>query len=312
MINVRRLLGMPNQSQTISYEIKGQLNAGIELSSYVMSINALSVLINETHKELKKGKDDHIEIKIKGVIQGSIISQIIINNSFINTIMDSGVTVQQILEIIGLSAGLSQITGLNLIETVKFMKGKKLKEEKKLKEGYALTNQDGDVKMVSEPVYNLLQNANIKDCIINITMPMNDINAEGVETVIDGKVTPIFSKKDYKPLRNFSGISNDNTVVQPEVEDYVTIHTAAFESKNWKFFVNGAVQWIEIEDEDFLISVKNGQKFAKGDTLNVIMQTTINDENGAIKRSTKIKRVLKIINKPQAESVFESDPSTDE
>jgi hypothetical protein len=300
------------------YKLNGQIDEGInvfELSPILLSVGTL---INEAHKTLYP-EDREIAVNIKPFQKGSFEINILlcaadILQQFLDFVKsDTGQNVSLVLAYLGYT---SQFSGINLIQLIYLMKGKKIKSIEPLESGEVRYHSDDNTSVtIVKQVDTLYQNCNIQQNIYGgLGRPLELPAIESIESFIkhNEDSTKVIHKKDIAPsIKEYSTAELCVTGEPETTENVRTIWvrpiTANLEGgpKSWSFR-SGEDEKItaNISDEEFLEIIKSGAKLSSMDKLLVIMKDKQIVRGPNISTSHEIIEVKKYLKGPEQEYLF--------
>lgn len=280
---------MESYDFSVRYFGSGLVNNSIPIRELAPSLLALSETLSDIQK-LKNPLEKPISLDIKATEKGSFIVDMVLTTDVLNKAVDflSGNGSTAVLN-------LSSYIGI-FLEVVHFIKEKKDKELKKQESigenKTRVTFEDGSSVEISNDSLNAYKNIEIRKNTKEVIEPLDKDGIDGIDFYRNKQEKVTISKSDYEYF----------DVPSPEEEDldittsitYLQIINVAFEHGKWKFS-NGDTQFFaDIDDKEFIKSVrKNFQQFGSTDLLKVELQTQqyINKE-GNLKSKYTVKKVL--------------------
>lgn len=156
---------------------------------------------------------------------------------------------------------------------------------------------DNRQEIVSQVVYQIYSNYDVRKNIYSTVKPLNEQGIDEFSIIEDGErvVTVYDDEALYFAPNNINVPLNEN--IQ---ETILIIESITFKEKNkWSFFDGSSSIKASILDEEFLTEIDNGKRFAKGDWLKVLLHKIQAEENGKLKTTYEITKVLEHIVKEQ-------------
>lgn len=277
----------------IKIKYEGQTHQ-IDATTFINSLLHISTLIQEISKELHP--DKKVEIKINALQPGSFIVDIFLQASWLSAVGDlfthGNLTIAS--EISGVLGGLISLRQL-------------LKKEKPAtilidNSSTTITNNNGDTTIINNNVYNIYSsNHAIQEALSNeFEVLNNDINIEGF--VISDNQNNVITNV---PREQFYGLSESPD--QQEKEENKTILKIvmlniirlSFEKNmKWEFYLDGHKIAAKMDDLNFYKMIDNGEKFAKGDSLEAeieLKQQFDKSVNTFINKTYRVTRIIKHI-----------------
>lgn len=303
-----------NKGIDLIYKLNGNIDEGIsvyELSPILLSIGKL---INEAHKVLYPS-DKEVAINIKPFDKGSfeinilMFAKDIIQQAldFLNT--DTGKNITLTLAYLGYT---SQFLGINLIELISLLKGKKVKSIEPLKSGELRFNSDDNTSVtVIKEVGNLYLNYNVHQYIgPAVVKPLEIPEVTSVESFIkyDEEATKVVYNKDTAEMikeHSTQELPSNESEEVSENKRSIWVHPikANLEGgpKSWSFRI-GKDETItaNITDEIFLNGIRNNEiRLANADRLRVEMVEKQVVKGSNISTTNEITKVEEYVREPE-------------
>ncbi|ROL62220.1 hypothetical protein D9V86_01775 [Bacteroidetes/Chlorobi group bacterium ChocPot_Mid] len=275
-------------SNNFKIKFDGQL-VQIDANILVSSLIHTTSVIQEINQFLDSGKK--IEIKVKAPEKGSFLIQL----NLIETVVE---TLSNIFtkENIGVAASIIGIL-VGLIELKKFLKGKKPKEVKQEGDVTIITNQEGNVINIDNRTFNIYN----KSSVVNDALSQNFESIQNDPAITAFEITDINEKSYIRVNRDeFEYLSIKSEEIS-EGERIITeaatlniVRLSFEESLKWDFYYKGNRISAKIKDPDFYNLIDKGESFAKGDTLEVELETTQKWDESVNTFINKSYQILKI------------------
>lgn len=268
----------------------GELNQ-VDANTLISSLACVVTIVNEVSQEVSP--EHKIDIKINAINKGSFI----INLEFITQLLNDAQSlltkdnIQVLGEIVGIIGGL---LGLR-----KFLKGKKPKEVKESNQEVAITNSDGNHLTLQKNIYNIYNsNININEALNNNFESLtNDPSITKYKLLTkDNKSIFEADKKEFSELvyqEKIEEILPEEKIIK--IRTFLHIFKIVFDNKyKWEFIYRGDKISAYVADDEFFNKIDKGEKFSKGDTLEVEIEITQSFDKGANTYLNKCYKVLKV------------------
>ena len=276
---------------TIRYD--GQTNQ-IDANTFINSLLQISLIIQEVNKELYPEKK--VNVKINALREGSFVVDIILQSSLISDITDffsakDGIAITSIIGVIG-----------SLITIKQFLKKDAPTVIENKGDDVIIVNGSGNKTIVNKTVFNIYKNnTTIQNALSDEFSTLNsDSNISSFE-MFDANDRPLcnVSKDEFYDLSEKFIDQNDEINKKISVNATLNIVRLPFEKNvKWEFYYQGNKISSKMEDDDFYTKINNGERFAKGDSLDVNLE--INQQfdisvNAYVNKSYTVKKVIKHI-----------------
>ncbi len=288
-----KLVIMPNPSKDLIITY-GSRTHDISADTLLTSLFTTTSLIQEVNKELAPEK--RIEVKIKALQEGSfeVVSSIqeIVNQ---HPGLFSADTVQYLGNLITIVVGVLTLR--------QFLKGEDPKTKQEVDTGIKIENIDGDVMVFDQKVVNIaLGNQTVADLVSKQFEKLNqDDQVQSYSISTSKDEVPAFEAD----RNHFSYLQKKQVVERDQVRQVVKeganlkIFKLAWDGGyKWGFVYDGNRISANIKDPHFFESIDQGEKFAKGDELEVnltIYQEYDSSIDGFVNTDYEINEVLKHI-----------------
>ncbi|MGI9192202.1 MAG: hypothetical protein ACR2IL_08755 [Chitinophagaceae bacterium] len=262
----------------------------VEANLLIGSLIHTTTILQEINKEINSGKK--LEIKVKALEKGSFLCHI----ELIETSLDA---LKNLFTKEHIEVGASIIATLvSLIELKKFLKGKKAKAIEPQDSFTKITNQEGDVIIIENAIFNIYENnATVKDALAqNFDVLNNDPAISGFE-ITDNQEKPYVrvNKHEFNDLSQKSEETEAGDRIIIEAATLHVIRVSFEENWKWDFYYRGSKISAKIIDTLFYESIEKGKSFAKGDTLEVELQISQKFDESVNTFVTKSYQINKII-----------------
>ncbi|MGV8081930.1 MAG: hypothetical protein AB2L22_17920 [Syntrophales bacterium] len=297
------------------YKLKGSCEDGVDVFELSPILLYIGKLIHESHKALYPD-DKELAINIRPFEKGSFDINIVMYAKdllqqvldFLNS--DTGKNATLLLAYLGFT---SQFSGINLMQLISWLKGKKLMSVEPLQSGEIRYNSEDDNYItISKPVDTLYQNCNIRNYIFPaVGRPLEIKGVDSVESFIkqDEETTKVIYDKGIVPaIKEYS--SREISVHLPTdetIENRMTVWVRPVKanleggSTSWSFRI-GKDQTLtaHITDKNFLEDIKNNViRLANSDRLKVEILQKQTVREGDTPTTTEITKVIEYVKGPE-------------
>lgn len=258
----------PDASFKLKYNgSQHQIDANVLINSLLHT----TTIIQSINRHLDSGKS--IKIKINALEKGSFIIDLGLIESIENVAKDMFTK-----ENIDLAANIFTIF-VSLLNLKLFLKGKSPDSAVKKGQNYEIKNSNGDTTIITGNVFNIYTHDNVvKEAISrNFDTINNDDSITGFEII--NKQNKSLFKVDRNSFDDLSVISETLEGKDKIITESATLFIIrpSFEpSLKWDFYYKRNRITAKIKDGNFHKMIDSGEKFAKGDILEVDL--TINQE----------------------------------
>ncbi|WP_457617568.1 hypothetical protein [Lutibacter sp.] len=265
----------------------------IDANLLVNNLIHTTTIIQELNRNLDSGKK--VDIKVNALEKGSFLIHI----DLVETTLD---TLKNLLTTETIKTAGFIISGfVGLIKLKKHLKGKKPKSIKRKGDKVAIKNENGDVIYVENFVNNIYENNTIiKDALSQSFETLeNDNSITGYE-ITDKNEKPLIrvnrEEFEYLSVKSEDLLEGEKTIIMAAS---LNIIRPSFDEKlSSDFYYKGNKISAKIKDKNFQERIDKGERFAKGDTLEVeleIKQKFVPSVNTFVNKSYKINRIIKHI-----------------
>jgi len=282
------------QQESLTVKFGGQSHQ-VEVQTFAYSVLNFATVLKEANKRLG-GRP--IDIHIKSPQEGSVLVELL------TTVLDSNSIIPQSIDFI---ANIVEVTA-GIYALHKFTSGRNIKKTKK-EDGTILINlDDGSSMHVAERIYNIY--ANTPAISTGVTQHFAALSEDPAVSDFsvaksDGEKILEVAREDFPRLAIKRYFESENTRTNIESAN-LFVYKVVFDKtdRKWEFYHSGNRISANILDADFFAQIDAGESFAKGDQLQVELQTTqVFDESVGtyVTQSHQVVKVLKHIKrtKPQ-------------
>uniref|UniRef100_A0A7V2ZHH6 Uncharacterized protein n=1 Tax=Ignavibacterium album TaxID=591197 RepID=A0A7V2ZHH6_9BACT len=269
----------------------GELNQ-IDAQTLIQSLACIVTIVEEVNQELFS--DQVIDIKINAISKGSFIIDI----DIITKILSEVTPLLQRENVDLLAKIIAIITGIFTIR--KFLKGEKPTERKDYEENIQIKNTEGSELTIDKQTFNIYNtNININAALDNHFEALNADPSIKSFQIIDKKSNSIFKadKEEFAKLTSqekFEEILAEEKIIK--LRTFLIIFKIVFDDKyKWEFIYKGNKIKAFIEDETFFKKIDKGEKFSKGDSLEVELEILQYFDHSVKTYLNKTYRVLKVL-----------------
>lgn len=272
----------------------------LNVNTFLKSLASISTIIDEINNEIGEGQK--LEIKIKALDKGSFLIHL-------------GLITKEAAKLITTIDWDMASKVINILVDIftlrKFLKGKKPKEILEKDEDVTITTDSGNKLKIKKTTFNIY-NSNIR---INESLSNNFEALRSDSSIESFEFQSARNKRlFYSPQQDFESmsvkvineISEENIKI---VEELAILHIFKLvwdKNRKWEFYYRGIKISAFINDELFFKQIDRGENFAKGDSLEVDLQTRKffnKDVNTFVNESYVIIKVRKHIPRPDQGSL---------
>lgn len=279
----------------ISYDGSALQTHEMDVKDLAPALLAIGELLEEANRALN-GEDIKVRVNIRAPQPGSVevffsvvqdfLSQTmsLLNGEFVNSIING----KELVALLGLGGG------GGVVALLKWLRNRKIKNIIKVEiDKYKIELDDGEIKIITQNEIKLFSLLNIRkkfEAIIRGPLQKPGINQIKFK---DANSEQVIRKEETEYFA--TPIITEEIIDEREIETNLQIVNVSFqEDGKWKFFDGSTCFFANILDKEFMDKIQKNEKyFAKDDLLNVILKRVQSIENGSIKNSYEILRVLK-------------------
>lgn len=275
----------------------GQTNQ-IDANTYINSLLHFTNIVEEANKELSP--ESKIKINISAHEEGSFVTDIVVLAQTTLEHVVNSPTVQTA----GYVKTLMELVG-GVYSLAKFLRGKNPKSVESVNNSVTITKNDGNVTYIDKRVFNIYQNKSVRNSLSQEFETLNDDENVTSFELLDSSETPIVEveREFFAEIADDEGVELTNNEQLQEITTTLNIVALDLElKKKWDFYYKGHKISAKVKDESFRDRINKGERFGKGDSLEVEMQIRQEfDEsvNTYINKSYVITKIIKHIEKPQ-------------
>lgn len=257
-----------NENKSLKIKFGGE-SSQINAKTFLNSLASFVSIVEEIDHELFH--DNNIEVKINAIEPGSFVIDI----ELLATAYEALAPLINRENFYALSEIVAMIVGL--YEIRKHLKGKKAKEIEKDKGSISIQNSEGEQKYVNSVVYNFYNtNLSVKEALNNTFEALSsDQSVKDFELIDDKEKTILKIDKEEFPELTNQDIEEDLLPDQQSirVRTFISLFKIVFDKKYvWEFIYKGNRINAKINDDSFFKNIDSGEKFAKGDVLEVELE----------------------------------------
>lgn len=208
---------------------------------------------------------------------------------------DRPYTAQEILQFLGFASSISGLTGLNLIETVRLIRGRRISNAVALPSDQVEISIEGDnnTTIIHKHVYNFICDEETMKRMGGVLDPLKNQGIDALEVKEVGREEPV-SRVDKEEVVYFRPTKELDSEIEYVAKTLLKVVGLFFEGKSmWRFSDGDQTFAATITDQSFLKKLDNRLiAFAKGDTLLVEMKVKQRRVNGEIKVEREIFNVI--------------------
>lgn len=290
---------MPKEHFTIKYDGESLRQHEMDVAVLAPALMAMSEIVKHISKAISDGQYT-ATLNVKGNIKsGSIEIELSTQAvSLIDQMRDMlvGQSATAWSNLFGIAGGVSGIIG-TLLYLIKRHKGATPSHAERVGDDIRLIfNQQSEI--VNVHIYQLYVNYDIRQAIYDSLKPLEIDGIDEFSLIQADKLVIHITDTElpYFAPNNISKPLTDNTTLKTLVIESIT-----FKEKNkWSFHDGQNSIRAIISDDVFLTAIDKGEiRFAKGDWLNVEIRTLQIEENGKLKTTYEIIKVVEHIKREQ-------------
>ena len=281
----------------VAYTGEAVNDGTMDVNELAPALMALSNLIAETNQTLNND-GSKIEVRVSAHFERGSFEMVL---NLVRTLSqqiklffsESGYTLEQMLNELGLASTLS---GINLLELIRRLKGKQPERIERIDENKVRVIFEENKIEVSIGVLKLFKSERIKTQIERAIHPLKN---EGVDSVEfrDADNKEVKEKITSDETEYFSSFAQGEELQEliSKQKLMVKIVNISFErGLKWRFDDGETKFYAEVKDEKFLDAVDEGRIFfSSGDVIVAEVETKQQHLNGELRKSTKT--IIKVI-----------------
>lgn len=286
---------------------------GAAVDDGTMSVNelapallSLSNLVGNANRILNQD-DSTVEVRLSAnVQQGSFEMSLELIRTFsdqIKLFFTEHFSINEILFALGLTSNLSSLSGINLIEIYRWVKGRKIHKVESVEKDKVRITIESESKEISIATWKIFRSQETHKQIEGIIHPLTKEGVESFEVRDADNQTPIerisCDESEYFSASNFSEPLEEIKSSQKLILRIVSVN---FErGLKWRFDDGENKFYAEIKDEEFLTTVENGNiSFAQGDIIVAEVETIQQYTDSELKKTSRtVTKVFKVVKKSQ-------------
>jgi hypothetical protein len=283
------MIARPTQAE-FKLKFDGKPNE-LDAATLVTSLSSLTALIEESNREIGGGA--RLRIAVKALDKGSFLIHLGLGPDITEAVQNllSTVDLDTLYKVVGSVVGFFTLR--------KLLKGEKPKNVDEKGPDYQITTAQGNMFVVDKRTYNIYNtNPRVNDAIgTTFEALSNDPSVTGFE-MLDEHDKKLFeaNRLDFEPMSiRTDDLQDDKRITT--VAAILTIFKVIFEDKyKWEFYYKGNRISAKMADVEFSKRVDSGERFAKGDRLQVelqIEQAFDTAANTFVNKSYQVLRVIK-------------------
>jgi hypothetical protein len=260
---------MSSASFKISYCGPSLESGAMDVRELAPALLAFGSLLEESNRVLN-GNATTVSVRVKRFEDGSFgISFEVVQNltdQLIGLLTGKPVTAAvNLIAILGLVYG----SGITLWKLLKRSKGRRPKKATKLEDGNIEINFEEDSVTVSDEVFQLYRDMNVRKYIYEALKPLDKQGIDVVKILLDGALVESASKTELPYF--LTPDIEDEVIAEDERIAVFSIHSLSFKDDNkWRLSDGTNAFFVTIKDSEFLRKVnENLVYFSKGDLLKV-------------------------------------------
>lgn len=288
----------------------GEINQ-VDASTLGYSLLNITNLVQEINEELGTGQK--IEIKVKAHAPGSFLVHLALDGGQLTPLMDVltpdniKLAAQAVSAIIGT---LGALFGLR-----KVLKGEPPKEVSQKDEVVQIQSNSGNTVIIDQRTYNAyFNNPKVNEALSKTFKTLESDPSITEFEITDEKERPIIEieREEFRALALSSSVPQAQTQSIIKRASLYIVKPSFERTLKWDVVYAGDRIPVSMKDEAFLNRIDRGERFAKGDVLEVELQIDqVLDHNIGtyINKSYHVNKVVEHIPRPEQQSLdFQSDP----
>lgn len=282
--------------QDFKIKFDGEPNS-IDAATLGHSLVNITSIIKEVNDSLKIGAP--VEIKVKAHGEGSFVVHLALLPTEVGQLLTPDV-----LKTAGAAIGVIITTVAGVFKIRKLLKGRPPKEVQQRDNGVVIHGDNARL-VVDQRTYEVyFGNPKVSEALSKTFKTLDsDPQVAGFE-ILDEKEQPLFdaTREDFSPmaLKGDVPLPETRAVV---VSAYLHIVKPSFErGLKWEVVYNGNRITVAMNDEDFLGHIDRGERFAKGDGLDVglrIEQVLDPNIHTYLNKGYSVEKVLRHVPRPE-------------
>jgi hypothetical protein len=255
---------------TVTIRFQGELNQ-VNADTFINSLASFVRVVQEVNQA--HFREHEVDIRINALNKGSFQVEL-------DLVAFSQDAISRLIDNVDLrvTSNLAKIV-IGLYELRSFLRGRKPKDVNFIENRTEIVNQDESRELFSNRVYSLYNsNLNINEALNNNFEALNSDSSIAFFEILDKDNSSIF-KADKQTFSELASQEKFDKLLPEEklirVRTSVHIFKIVFDDKSkWDFIYRGNKINAKILDDEFYDKVDKGEKFSKGDSLEVELEIT--------------------------------------
>lgn len=292
---------MSKGSLVLSYKGEAVLHGVMDVNDLAPALLAMGDLLQRVNRLLNGGAT-RVKVNVRAGFQiGSFEVVLDILQSLADQVRmfigagDRPYSAQELLQLLGFASSVSGLTGLNLIEAVRLIRGRRITKVKALPHDQVEISIEGDnnTTTIHKHVYNFICDEETMKRLGDLLEPLKQQGIDALEVKEIGHEEPV-SRIEKDEVSYFRPVSEADSEIEYVAKALLKVVGLFFEGKSmWRFHDGERTFAATITDQSFMRRLDNRQvAFAKGDTLLVEMRVRQRKVKGEIKIEREIFHVI--------------------
>lgn len=282
-------------------------NGTMSVNELAPALLALSNLVGNANRILNQD-DSTVEVRLSAnVQQGSFEMSLELIRTFsdqIKLFFTEHFSINEILFTLGLISSVSSVSGINLIEIYRWVKGRRIHKVESVEKDKVRITIESESKEISIATWKIFSSQETHKQIEGIIHPLTKEGVESFEVRdADSQTTIARISRDESEYFSASNFSEPLEEIKSSQKLILRIISVNFErGLKWRFDDGETKFYAEITDEEFLTNVENGNiSFAQGDIIIAEVETTQQYTDSELKKTSRtVTKVFKVVKKSQS------------